>query len=245
MNIIRFEDGIYNLDSDTFTPIENEPELEIAKKLLIMLSRKRAENKEEWETIGSIMFNIGKSSYKALGYWIEFTKRSNKFTELDCIKQWSNITTTIDNFKWLKLLHDLVEKDVNKLTYEEFLKEYDSIKDIEIKDEPQVIQKEIRTELEKNPEPVKLTYPEIFDLFINECISNKEGKTLNLTDFSDVFIPWFQENFLEEKIPTNYVIKSFFYNHPNSGNNMMWRGYSLKNEAQVHQARVSRIKKQI
>lgn len=259
MNIIKFKNGIYNSETNEFIP--DKPELDIANQLLYFLSLKRVSDKKECINIGSILCNIGKGSYQALGMWIDFVfsiKKSNVvFTELECIKYWSAFNIRDSN--WLETLYILVETDTKDLLYEDFLKYYESssveeiepreeVKEIEIKEKPKEMG-EVEEILKEEPEPVKeLTILEIFNLFVDECIKTNERGMLNFTDFSEVLVPWIEENFPNKKTPKIQNIKAFFYNNSRSIsggiNIMMWKGFDIKNEYERYQARQARISSQ-
>lgn len=68
--------------------------LEIATKLMPMLSTHRAEDRNEWMTIGWGLYNIGKGSPEALDLWLNFSARcDDKYDETVCIYQWDRMTT--------------------------------------------------------------------------------------------------------------------------------------------------------
>ena len=67
--------------------------LDIAKKLLPMLSTSRAEDRNEWMTIGWLLYNIGEGFPEALDLWCEFSARSEEqYDEAVCIYQWERMT---------------------------------------------------------------------------------------------------------------------------------------------------------
>lgn len=67
--------------------------LEIARKLLPMLSDFRTEDRNEWMTIGWILYNIGEGSPEALDMWCEFSARcEEEYDEAVCIYQWERMT---------------------------------------------------------------------------------------------------------------------------------------------------------
>ena len=226
MNIIKFKDGVYNTDNDRFIPNEDINELRLAKALFELLSRKHYENKKECLYIGSILCNIGKGSYYALKYWLDFVNSPKVskalFSELECIRYWGSFQIRDGN--WLEILHNIVQSEVKDLSYDEFLDQYDKmfaekesneIEESIVKEQKQEEEEIIKKEDEKKEDlkeeltpPKKLTILEIFDLFIHECITEKEGNMLNFTDFSEVLLPWFEENFPNRKLPKNDNIKA-------------------------------------
>lgn len=67
--------------------------LKISAKLLPMLSQFRAEDRNEWMTIGWILYNIGESSPDALDQWLEFSARCEEtFDEATCLYEWERMT---------------------------------------------------------------------------------------------------------------------------------------------------------
>lgn len=77
-----------------FTTVAVEQQLKRATKLLEMISDRRAEDRNEWMTIGWVLFNIGgHDCMEALDLWMEFSQRCpEKFDEAVCIDEWDNMT---------------------------------------------------------------------------------------------------------------------------------------------------------
>lgn len=68
-------------------------ELSITKQLLPMLSDFRAKDRNEWMTIGWILYNIGDGCTEALDLWCEFSSRcEDEYDEAVCIYQWERMT---------------------------------------------------------------------------------------------------------------------------------------------------------
>ena len=68
-------------------------ELAIAKQLIPMLSLFRATDRNEWMTIGWILYNIGEGCPEALDLWCEFSSRcEDEYDEAVCIYQWERMT---------------------------------------------------------------------------------------------------------------------------------------------------------
>ena len=68
-------------------------ELAITKQLLPMLSDFRAKDRNEWMTIGWILYNIGDGCTEALDLWCEFSSRcEDEYDEAVCIYQWERMT---------------------------------------------------------------------------------------------------------------------------------------------------------
>lgn len=69
-----------------------EEALTMAKKLLPMLSEFRAEDRNEWMTIGWLLFNITDGHPDGLELWCEFSSRvEDKYDENVCIYQWEHM----------------------------------------------------------------------------------------------------------------------------------------------------------
>ena len=83
-----------NDDNETFKDNDSLVEkLSISKKLLSMLSDHRADDRNEWMTIGWILYNIGDGCSEALQQWIDFSSRSDdKFDENECVNHWQKMT---------------------------------------------------------------------------------------------------------------------------------------------------------
>ena len=73
--------------------VSTEEALKLSKELLNMVSAWRTEDRNEWITIGWILYNIGDGSAEALEQWIDFSKRcEEKFEEANCIYEWERMT---------------------------------------------------------------------------------------------------------------------------------------------------------
>lgn len=67
--------------------------LKISSQLLPMLADWRAEDRNEWMTIGWILYNIGDASPDALDQWLDFSSRcEDKYDEASCIFEWERMT---------------------------------------------------------------------------------------------------------------------------------------------------------
>jgi P4 family phage/plasmid primase-like protien len=67
--------------------------LVIAKALIPMLSDFRAQDRNEWMTVGWILYNIGDGCPEALDIWCEFSSRcEDEYDESVCIYQWERMT---------------------------------------------------------------------------------------------------------------------------------------------------------
>lgn len=68
-----------------------EQELKVARAILPMLSVARADERNNWMTVGWALYNISRGSDEGLDLWLEFSKRSQKYNEARCIYEWSNM----------------------------------------------------------------------------------------------------------------------------------------------------------
>lgn len=60
-------------------------------RLLGILSNRRVEEYEMWMDVGFCLYNINNNDIDLLNLWIEFSKRSSKFSEGTCERNWSNM----------------------------------------------------------------------------------------------------------------------------------------------------------
>ena len=66
--------------------------LKISAKLLPLLADWRSEERNQWMTIGWILYNIGDGSPLALEQWLEFSSRcEEKYDEASCIYEWERM----------------------------------------------------------------------------------------------------------------------------------------------------------
>ena len=69
-----------------------EEALKISEKLLPMLADFRAEERNDWITVGWILYNIGDASTEALEQWMDFSARcQEKYDEASCIYEWERM----------------------------------------------------------------------------------------------------------------------------------------------------------
>lgn len=67
--------------------------LKLTARLLPMVAQFRAEDRNEWMTIGWILFNVGDGSQDALDQWLDFSARdTNSYDEATCIYEWGRMT---------------------------------------------------------------------------------------------------------------------------------------------------------
>jgi P4 family phage/plasmid primase-like protien len=77
-------------NTNTLSTVES---LDLASKLLPLLSLSRAQDRNEWLTIGWILYNIGNGSPEAMTLWLEFSARDDeKYDETNCIYEWERMT---------------------------------------------------------------------------------------------------------------------------------------------------------
>lgn len=76
----------------TTIKVSVEEALRVSERLLPMLADYRTEERNEWLTIGWILFNIGDGSSQALEQWMEFSARcEEKYDEANCIYEWDRM----------------------------------------------------------------------------------------------------------------------------------------------------------
>ena len=67
-----------------------DEDLKDAEKLLKMLADYRVSDRNEWMTVGWILYNIGEGCQKALDLWIDFSRKcGEKFNESVCTYDWN------------------------------------------------------------------------------------------------------------------------------------------------------------
>lgn len=80
-------------NQQTQLKISTKESLEISKQLLPMLAQFRSEDRNEWMTIGWILYNIGEGSGEGLEQWCEFSSRDKEnYDEGTCIFEWEKMT---------------------------------------------------------------------------------------------------------------------------------------------------------
>ena len=130
--------------------------LKISERLLPMLSHHRADDYNEWMTVGWVLYSIGEGCLEALDQWLEFSSRSDKYNEEKCIYEWERM---VKKDFTLGTLRFYAEKDNEKL-YQEFKNEQS--------------QENIRSSLEGSHHDIaKLLYTEFCNRFVCASITNK------------------------------------------------------------------------
>jgi P4 family phage/plasmid primase-like protien len=95
---------------------ENQEDMEDAKRLVSMLSKKRADAYHSWIEVGWCLHN---TSQHLLNTWIDFSRMSSKFKDGDCEKRWNQMRSDGYTFK---SLHYWAKHD-SKKKYDDFMKE--------------------------------------------------------------------------------------------------------------------------
>lgn len=76
-----------------YTKASVTQELSICKEIMPMLADFRAVDRNEWMTIGWILYNVGEGCPEALDLWCEFSSRcEEEYDEAICIYQWERMT---------------------------------------------------------------------------------------------------------------------------------------------------------
>ena len=93
------------------------------RELVFILSDTRADNYSQWIEIGWVLHNIDPNSQELLEIWIDFSKKSPKFKEGECEKEWDNSKSeglsiaTLHYWAKIDNYHKYLEyknKDINK-----------------------------------------------------------------------------------------------------------------------------------
>jgi P4 family phage/plasmid primase-like protien len=64
-------------------------QLDVAKSMLEMMSVERADDRNDWMTVGWALYNISEGDERGLDLWLSFSKKSPKFNEAQCIYEWN------------------------------------------------------------------------------------------------------------------------------------------------------------
>lgn len=109
-----------NKDSITrkHASIPAEEALKISTQLLPLIADWRADDRNEWMSIGWALYNIGDGSEEALTQWLDFSSRSEKYDESGCIYEWDRM---IKKDKTIGTLKHYAKCDSPE-KYEEFIK---------------------------------------------------------------------------------------------------------------------------
>lgn len=120
LNKEKYNRNRENRTEDEYEKSSINEQLSDSKKLLSMLSDYRADDRNEWLTIGWILYNISDGSSDGLDLWIEFSSRNEeKFDENECVSQWEKMTK---KDLTIASLHHYAKID-NEEKYREFKRE--------------------------------------------------------------------------------------------------------------------------
>ena len=79
--------------AETRTKVTVTEALKLSAKILPLLSDFRADDRNEWMTIGWALHNIGEGCSEALDQWLEFSARAeDKYDENICVSEWERMT---------------------------------------------------------------------------------------------------------------------------------------------------------
>ena len=211
-----------------------EENLRISEKLLPMLGQFRAEEYNEWMTIGWILYNIGEGCQEALDQWIEFSSRDElNFDEDECIRQWDKMVKkdyTIGTLKYFA-------KSDNPDMYKNFVTEQGN--------------KYIRESLEGSHYDIaKLLFTEYGTEFVCASVCNKTW-----FQFTGHFWEEIEEGvFLRDRISSDIVEKygklggDYFVKAAGSENKYDEKSYQMglkQIQKMVHQLKTTPFKKNV
>lgn len=57
------------------TSVNVQEALQVSQQLLPMLNSSRATDRDDWMTVGWVLYNIGKGSEEALNQWLKFSEQ--------------------------------------------------------------------------------------------------------------------------------------------------------------------------
>ena len=146
-----------NIKNNKNTKLSVAQALQISEKLLPMLAQWRAEDRNEWMSIGWTLFCISNGCQEGLDQWLDFSSRDRKnFNEEECIEQWSKMTKKDLSIGSLKFY----AKADNEERFNEFIREQG--------------QKYMKNSLEGSHNDIaKLLYNDYCTDFVCSSISNK------------------------------------------------------------------------
>jgi P4 family phage/plasmid primase-like protien len=82
--VIKIKTAINNVPCDL-----NDNEIELIKLLVGILNEKRADNEREWKEVGWCLYNISSVGTELFSIWDDFSKRSSKYRDGICEREWS------------------------------------------------------------------------------------------------------------------------------------------------------------
>jgi len=90
---LPYKENVQNREKDAnFIKVSVTEALKIASKLLPMLAQYRVDDRNEWMTIGWLLFNIGDGTEQALQQWLNFSGRSDSYDEAVCAYEWERMS---------------------------------------------------------------------------------------------------------------------------------------------------------
>ena len=79
-------------ETKNYSKDTTENELKLAKKLISILSKDRADNFNDWMTVGWALYNISEGSKDGLDLWLDFSKKCpEKYQESACMYEWTKM----------------------------------------------------------------------------------------------------------------------------------------------------------
>lgn len=72
--------------------------LEEVAELLPLIADKRADTRSDWLAVGFCLHNITSGDDEGLTHWLEFSERSEKYNEAECICIWHNIKDELSRY---------------------------------------------------------------------------------------------------------------------------------------------------
>lgn len=107
LSIIPYGRDVCNIKTNLYSPIkeklfkekhkkqvkvQSKDALKLASKLLPLLADWRAEDRNEWMSVGWILYNIGEASDEAFELWLQFSARcDHSFDEGVCLYEWERM----------------------------------------------------------------------------------------------------------------------------------------------------------
>lgn len=101
-DIIKQAKRQYQSDNKIHTSEDITKNMELANKLVPLLSDKRAMDRNEWMEIGWLLYNISAGTDDGLQLWCEFSSRCDSYDEDVCINSWRRMTRKKFNIRSLR-----------------------------------------------------------------------------------------------------------------------------------------------
>ena len=107
-------------ETKNYSKDTTENELKLAKKLISILSKDRADNFNDWMTVGWALYNISEGSKDGLDLWLDFSKKCpEKYQESACMYEW---TKMVKKDMTIGTLRKFAKSD-NKEEYDKIIKD--------------------------------------------------------------------------------------------------------------------------